>query len=261
MASKTDMLLYILLTLSFVTSISAEEISQKQSANNDAKVYFLDEIVVRDKTTTHSLQMEIIRADELKYEIFNNLNSTDDFDIICKWRRPTGSLLREWYCVSGWMEKERSRDMDFFASFEGVATPRMDVQLAAEFAAHHDALKKEMVDLSLKHPELATAMLRAKEMRQLYEKKGYKGRIKKKKSTGLLARGESTQIVNEFDLWQSIFVDHLKGSTPDETWNRWDSWCRHKLHDKAYKALWARAPKEKYVDKFKAYVNSIISEK
>lgn len=238
--------------------VSAEGVPQKQSTNSDAKEYVLDEIIVKDKTTTHSLRMEVIRAEELKYEIFNELNSTDDFDIICDWRRSTGSLLRDHYCVSGWMEKERRRDMDIWASGFDMVTPRSYSQLALAFADQYEALKKEMVDLALKHPELATAMLRVKELRYLLEKKEGKGRIKKKISTGLLEPIEENQVVNEFVLWQSIFVDHLKGSTPDDAWDRWDSWCRGKLQNKAYQALWAKADKDKYVDQFKEYVNSII---
>ena len=261
MGMKTNIIPLLFLSLILGSEVSAEEIPRKQSTNSDMKEYMLDEIVVKDKTSLHSLRMEVIRAEELKYEIFNELNSTDDFDIHCKWRTNTGSLLRDWYCVSGWMEKERRRDMDNWTSGFEMVTPRSERQLALAFADQQEALKKEMVDLSIKHPELATAILRAKELRHLYEKKGHKGRIKKKLSTGLRVSGENRQIVNEFALWQSIFVDHLKGSTPDDIWKRWDSWCRNKLQNKSYKALWARAAKDKYADKFKAYVDSIISEK
>ena len=45
MALKTNMVLLIFLSLVLGSSISAEETSQKQSTNSDAKEYMLDEIV------------------------------------------------------------------------------------------------------------------------------------------------------------------------------------------------------------------------
>lgn len=258
MAIKTNILLLIFLSCFSGSGISADEILNKKSNNDEIEEYVLDEITVTADRSLLSLHKEVRRADEVKFEIFNKLNSTDDFDITCKWRTPTGTLLRQWSCVAGYMDKARSEDMDRWKSFPGKVTPRSDRQLSTEFAYKHRALKKEMIDLAVKHPELAAAIIRANEVRRLYEAER-EIRFKKSIMAGHSEPVEIKQIVNEIDFWQSVFIYHMRGSVPDDIWERWDSWCKNKLQESSYQKLWASANKDKYVDEFKAYLNTIIS--
>jgi len=70
---------------------------------------------------------------------------------------------------------------------------------------------------------------------------------------------EKDVILSEIDIWQTAFIDHSRGSMSEDIWKRWDSWCKTKLQRKSYQKLWISANKDKYVDEFKAYVNTIIS--
>ncbi len=256
MAVKTKIVLLIFLFWVSGSGISADEILKKKSIDNGLEEYVLDEIVVTPDSSMRSLQMEVIRANKVKYEIFNKLNSTDDFDITCNWRVPTGTRLRHFTCDVGYMKKARSEDLDNF--FTSGIPPRSDRFLSIEFAYKHRALKKEMIDLAVKHPELATAMIRANEVRQLYEDER-KIRFKDSIMIGHSEPVENKQIVNEIDFWQSVFVYHMRGLIPYDIWKRWDSWCKIKLQNKFYQKLWASASKDKYVDEFKLYVNALIS--
>ena len=56
--------------------------------DSDAREYILEEIIVKGGSILSSMRIEMIRAEDLKIEIFNSLNSTDDFDITCEWRAP-----------------------------------------------------------------------------------------------------------------------------------------------------------------------------
>lgn len=258
MAIKTNIVLLIFLSCVLGSGISANELPQKKSIDSSLEEYVLDEIRVTADNSLRSLRKEIRTADEVKYEIFNELNSRDDFDITCKWQVPTGTLRRQWSCIPGYMEKARSEDMDLLRLSDWKFTPRSDWQLSVEFAAEHKALKKEMTDLALKHPELATAMIRAEEVRRLYEEE-HRRRFKDSIMIGHHEPVEKKQVVTEFDFWQSVFVYHVRGEVPVDIWNRWDGWCKNKLQRKSYQRLWASANKDKYVDEFKAYVNTIIS--
>jgi hypothetical protein len=260
MAIKTNIVLLIFLSWFLGSGISADEIPQKKSTDGKIEEYVLDEITVTADSSLRSLQMSVIRADESKFELFNKLNSTDDFDITCKCQTPTGTLIRHWSCVAGYMEKARAEDMDHWHASDWKATPRSDRQLSIEFADKHRALKKEMIDLAVKHPELATAMIKSHELRQLYEEKR-KIRFKDSIMIGHSEPVEKKQIVNEIDFWQSVFVHHMRGLMPDDIWERWDSWCKSKLKLRYYQNLWASANKDKYVDEFKTYVNTILSGK
>jgi len=260
MAVKTNIVLLIFLSSFLVSDISADEIPQKNPIDSVLEEYVLDEIRVTADNTLRSLRKEIRMANEVKYEIFNELNSTDDFDITCKWQVPTGTLFRQWGCITGYMEKARSREMDLWRLSEGKFLPASDWQLSVEFAHKHKALMKEMVDLALKYPELATAMIRAEEVQRLYEAE-HRRRFKDSIFIGHPEPIENKQVVNEFDFWQSVFVHHAKGEMPDAIWERWDSWCKKKLQNTSYQKLWESSSKDKYIDSFKVYVNTIISGK
>lgn len=236
---------------------SADEVLPKKSIDKRLKEYVLDEIRVTADSSMRSLRKEVYMAEEVKFEIFNKLNSNDDFDITCERRIPTGSILRgPWNCDVGYMKRARSEDMHLYFHFN--VTPRSDEILSNQFADKQRALKKEMIDLAVKHPELATAMIRANEVRQLYEEE-HKKRYKNSIMIGHPEPVDKKEIVSEFDYWQSVFVYHVRGEIPDDIWSRWDSWCRNKLQRNSYKKLWASAKKDKYADEFKSYINTIIS--
>ncbi len=258
MTLKTKIIMPLFLSLVLCSGISASEIPPKKSIDSRLEEYVLDELRVTADNSLRSLRKEIRMANEVKYEIFNELNSTDDFDITCKWQTPTGTLLRQWGCEPGYMVKAREEEMDLYRIAGWNLPPRSDLQLSAQFAEEHRALKKEMIDLALKHPELATAMIRADEAQRLYEDE-HRRRFKESIMIGHPEPDKKTQVVNEFDFWQSVFVHHVKGSIQDDIWKRWDSWCKKKLQRKPYRKSWASADKDKYIDEFKVYVNTIIS--
>ena len=52
--------------------------------DSDAQEWILEDTIVTGQRLLSSLRMEGIRAEEIKFEIFNSLNSTDEFDITCK---------------------------------------------------------------------------------------------------------------------------------------------------------------------------------
>ena len=92
MADKLKIVLLICCISCFLSlNISAEEKLKEPYTDSDTLEYTLPEIIVKGDNSMHSLEMAVINAEELKFEVFNNLNSTDDFDITCEWRAPLGS--------------------------------------------------------------------------------------------------------------------------------------------------------------------------
>jgi hypothetical protein len=267
MAMKSKILLLIFLSWFLSPGISAKETLKGASTDSDAQEYMLDEVIVTGDSSLHSLEMEMIRAEELKYEIFNSLNSTDEFDITCKWYTSLGSRIKKWGCDVGYMKDARTEDARYMLYHEilrdksGWLIP--DIQRTVELAHKTEALNKEMIELAVKHPELATAMIRANELKKLYEAERRK-RFKNNKLSilaGNLESDENDVILNEIDIYEKAFIDHNRGAMPDEIWERWDSWCKTKFQRESYRKLWASANHDKYADEFIGYVNIIISGK
>ena len=75
MTVKLKIAFLIFFTCFLCSVISAEETVKEASTNSNELEYTLPEIIVKGNNSMHSLRMEVINAQELKFEVFNNLNS------------------------------------------------------------------------------------------------------------------------------------------------------------------------------------------
>jgi hypothetical protein len=261
---KSRIVLPVFLLCLLSSGVYAEESVKESSADSDTLEYTLPEVIVEGDNSMHSLRMEVIHAQELKFEVFNNLNSTDDFDITCGWHVPTGTKIKEWSCEVRFLQKVAADDArDYVDSIIGPAAngPRKPLatreQRAVELARRTRELNREMKALAMKHPELAIAIINAHELEQLY-----KAEQKKRYGNSIFTGDTKPDLVlNKIVIWEAAFLDHSNGVMPDEIWKRWDSMYRKLFKINTYRRLWKSADQGKYSDEFKKYVNSIISGK
>lgn len=228
-----------------------------ETSISDAQETIIEEITVIGQQLLYSLKFEAIRAEDLKFELFNSLNSTDDFDITCEMRAPINSHIKRRFCDVNYMKEAQADDVRDFLNFGGWI--RSDLQLAVEFTSKTKALNKEMIDLAVKHPELATAMIRAHELKQRYHAE----RREKFKDSIFIGHPEPEENivdVNELGIWEIAFLDHKSGAMTEEIWDGWDRWYKTLFHKESYRTLWASSNRENYTEEFIEYVNAIISE-
>lgn len=262
MTMKSRIAILFILSWFLCPGIFADETLKEIPIDSDTGEFILDEVVVKGDSSLSSLREEVIRAEELQFETFNSLNSRDDFDIKCTWRAPTGSLFERQRCDVEFMRRQKA--IDAYMYLTRGHPYRSEAQLAIEYAGEFKELKKEMIDLTYQYPELAAAMIRAVKLQKLFEAERRK-RFKDSKLRYLAGMGDDPEtdendiILNEFDYWQRVFKDHSKGAVQDEVWERWDSWCRNKIHSKYYQKLWDSKERGRYAPEFIAYVNTIIS--
>jgi hypothetical protein len=131
----------------------------------------------QEKTDVIALRAETQQLEQHMYEVFNTLNSTDDFDVTCLEKAPTGSTIPVWQCEAAFMKDARSNDVSGRVNqLEGAANtqngfiPQSGKQLAFKSRKKTQALNDEMMALARQHPELASAMIALNNKRQLLEK-------------------------------------------------------------------------------------------
>ena len=117
----------------------------------------IEEIEVIGERSTISLIYEIQQAEVQMYEMFNALNSTDDFDVICRDVVHTGTLIPTWECDAGFMTRERFLNTQEFLQFGTI--PKTDEDMYFENRDKVEALNAEMKALAKENPDLARAML------------------------------------------------------------------------------------------------------
>lgn len=124
-----------------------------------------------------ALARSIREAEVRLYELFNELNSTDDYDVTCRFVQVTGSRVPDWRCEIGFMARAGYRNnQEFLQSCfilvsdessgpntnglqHACILPKTDGQMYWENRDELTAMNAEMLALAKDNPELAQAML------------------------------------------------------------------------------------------------------
>ena len=109
----------------------------------------LEEIIVYGEVPLTLLRGEVYRAEDNYFATFNELNSTDDFDIRCRRRAPTGTRIVQRVCRAKFVNELEAR-----AYREGVPFG----SYAAIMRQKEELLQSEMRELVFEHPELLNAL-------------------------------------------------------------------------------------------------------
>ena len=163
---STGALLLLVLPLSGVCQSDA---SQPQELSEP-----IEEIVVRGYKPLINLKLEMYEAEEALYDIFNSLNSDDDYDIHCYKEAPTGSKLPRRVCKTEKMGKILAEQTQKMMRGEPYVFPTIEINRMNEH------MLAEMTELASTHPEYLKALESYDEKKRTWEserKRRCEGRI------------------------------------------------------------------------------------
>jgi len=122
------------------------------------------------KKSERQLQKEYREAEEAFYAAFNDVNSTNDFDVSCKTRAPLGSRKRVRTCQAKFLwdyEEEAAEQITRNGGTGGGSMRTSPTQLQAR----QEALRDEMSAAIQEHPEVSEAFSRLATAKRHYEAK------------------------------------------------------------------------------------------
>ncbi len=102
-------LLLLLATSFWMTTLLAQQ-SQGHPETAKEPVAFLESITVTGTKSLSSLRFEIQRAEDNLYSMFNELNSSNDMDIICRIVQKVNSHIRQRVCEPVFFSKLRKEN-------------------------------------------------------------------------------------------------------------------------------------------------------
>lgn len=120
----------------------------------DANLKFVDEIVVVEKKNVSQLRHELAKADEQVFALYNDFNTNDALDMICKKETRIGSQIKYRVCKSSYHREVESDAASEFLDGGDVATSSRPP------AGHYDEVRSNMAKLMTNHPELGKAVLK-----------------------------------------------------------------------------------------------------
>jgi hypothetical protein len=228
--------------------------------DTDMPTWEMEEIIVIGDRSLHSLQMEIYKAEDIKVKLFNSLNSTDDFDIKCEYVAHTeyNSKIKRRECNVNYMKKAISEATYNYLTrgylTQGIPLPS-EYQLAVENADKTEALNKEMIELAVKHPSLAKAMINEYALKQLYIAE-WRDRFKDSILIGHTKPEE--YFGDELKFLDFAYIAYKDGMLEEEIWNYWDKRLRSVIHEEPYRSIWLSSSSKDYAMKFIGYVTAIL---
>ena len=135
----------------------------------------LEPITVTGIRTRLAVQHEMYAVQDQAFQLFNELNTDDDYDMICRRERPRGSQFIHRVCKARFhREAESSAADEFLDRLEkGDDVYRVN---RAEIDRGYEHQKELMVNLAKSHPEYRELLEKHFALRQEFEAKGGKVR-------------------------------------------------------------------------------------
>jgi hypothetical protein len=158
----------LMLSLVYSFAMGAEQVIEQSAQTQPVNDSPIEEITVVGERSTLFLLQEIKDAEVMMYDIFNDLNSTDDFDVNCRNVTYTATLIPTWECDAGFMSRDRFQSTQDFLQFGFIQ--KTDEELYWENRDKVESLNAEMLSLAKENPGLAEAMLDLNAKRQRLEK-------------------------------------------------------------------------------------------
>lgn len=103
------------------------------------------EVIRIEDLSRHELNTYIIEAEDQLYELFNSINSTDRFDIVCRKETRTGSNIPERVCTPKFLIEDSAANVSDFM-FGGRALAA-DSAVISGSSAELELLQSEMAEL------------------------------------------------------------------------------------------------------------------
>ena len=123
----------------------------------------IEEITVMGPRSLAMMRAEIIAAENVVYDLFNELNDDDGYDIICKKETRIGSQLPRRICQAR-MYREEVAD-----ATNDETGPAIPVGNRTRASQRHEVLMDKMRSLAAEHPELLEALKNRYALDQRYK--------------------------------------------------------------------------------------------
>ena len=138
--------------------------ANSNSENSDRPI---EEIQILGSRSLYSIRMEIVDEENRIFSMFNELNSDDDFDILCDNIAPTGSHIRQRVCEPRFVSETRARMAQDFMLGIGLLNESSDLEI--ETKLQQDELEQEHLRIAAEYPEYLELLTKLMNLRATVE--------------------------------------------------------------------------------------------
>ena len=164
----------LMLTLSVQTAFAGDAddgLSQLEKHGGEEAPGEMEEVTVYGQKSLLNLERAMIEAENQTFEVFNSLNTDNQYDIVCYKKAPLGSHIKRRYCYPNYVIDL----MDEAASVWSAGARMNNFPDSAPIINRTKEKKKEKNlrkiwgELAAEHPEMLNALKAHSEAKQTYE--------------------------------------------------------------------------------------------
>ena len=170
---KCAILTFLCVTWMFSISVFAQDSDSTAEPDLEAQSRLIEEITVVGQKTLFTLRMEVESAEEGVYAIFNELNSSDEFDITCTREVYIGSYFEQRDCMAAYLKDAIAQNTQDY--LKGIDVQLNRNQIPAEVHQKSVAMEAEMLRLVEENPDFLEAMLKLTDLVGEYQAKKKEG--------------------------------------------------------------------------------------
>lgn len=152
--------IYFSLLLVFLIGPHAGAEEEPNKSNEESVI---DEITVIGTPELITLRVEIARAEDEIFRIFNDLNEDDDYDMICENERPVGTRIARRVCRARLFREKMAEDARRAMDGDVMTGAMIDTE------KHNKILQEKLRSMALQSPEFAEALQKRYALRQKFE--------------------------------------------------------------------------------------------
>jgi hypothetical protein len=169
----------------FVICLSVHAMSQhNDSSFGNTAATTPEEIVIVGERSLLQLRMQMVNAEKVAYDTFNQFNDERRFEISCSMQQPTGTRFSNQICLPNFKQDATAAHgqallqdyRNLYLQNECILCPAITgsavpahIPSASEIAAQQKQYMLKMETLAREHPEFLEALIRYSETKTQYE--------------------------------------------------------------------------------------------
>ena len=164
-------LLVFTLSVQTVFAGNAEEVPSPMATQTETETPGqMEEVTVYGQKTLLNLKRAMIEAENNTFEVFNSLNTDNQYDMRCYKEAPTGSHIKHRFCYPNYV-----KDLEYEAASRWSAGSRINdfpdgvpLTIMSIAKEKEEKLREIWGALAAEHPEMLTAIKAHSEAKKLY---------------------------------------------------------------------------------------------
>lgn len=152
-------------------TVTAQESAAEISIETDDQDQTIEEITVIGMRDITSLDRQVIEARNRIYELFNELNTDDLYDVHCRMIAPTGSRIKKRQCLPNFYNKATTDAAQGWLSGEVTGNYGGVIPVNAVLDYHYPILKEKMKEKVLENRDLFDRFVELAELEEKLEEK------------------------------------------------------------------------------------------